>query len=262
MLPLLQDTEGRIFMSDTAKAFKNGKALIPFVTAGDPDLETTEKLLVAMSGSGADIIEIGIPFSDPIAEGVVIQQADIRALASGTTTDRIFDMIKRVRPQLNCKLAIVTYMNPIFVYGTENFMSKCRECGISDVIVPDVPFEEKAELAPACNSNGVELISIIAPAPQERITTVAKDADGFAYCVPSSGSEENLREMISLVKSAKEIPCAVDFKFADLEELKRISEYADGVIVSSEIVKLVAEYGRNSAEPVCEYIKAMKEAIR
>ena len=158
-------------MSKIKDAFKNGKAFIPFVTAGDPDLETTEKLLIGMSENGADIIEIGIPFSDPIAEGVVIQEADLRSLAAGTTTDKIFDMVKRIRPQIKAALAVMTYMNPIFVYGTDAFMAKCAECGISAVIVPDVPFEEKAELQPYCDKHGVELVSLIAPTSHDRIKT-------------------------------------------------------------------------------------------
>lgn len=256
-------------MSEIKKAFEDGKAFIPFITAGDPDLETTEKLLIAMSESGADIIEIGIPFSDPIAEGVVIQEADLRALASGTTTDKIFDMVKRIRPQIKCALAIMTYMNPIFVYGTEKFMSKCKECGISAVIVPDTPFEEKAELAPACDANGVELVSLIAPTSNDRIKTIAKEAQGFIYCVSSLGVTgvrkeitTDIGEMVRLVKSVSDVPCAVGFGISTPEQAKKMAENADGVIVGSAIVKIIAKYGRDSVEPVCEYIKSMKDAIR
>lgn len=256
-------------MSDIKKAFENGKAFIPFITAGDPDLETTEKLLIAMSESGADIIEIGIPFSDPIAEGVVIQEADLRALASGTTTDKIFDMVKRIRPQIKCALAIMTYMNPIFVYGTEKFMSKCKECGISAVIVPDTPFEEKAELAPACDANGVELVSLIAPTSNDRIKTIAKEAQGFIYCVSSLGVTgvrkeitTDIGEMVRLVKSVSDVPCAVGFGISTPEQAKKMAENADGVIVGSAIVKLVAKFGKNAVEPVSEYVRSMKDAIR
>lgn len=256
-------------MTDIRKAFANGKAFIPFVTAGDPDLETTEKLLIAMSENGADIIEIGIPFSDPIAEGVVIQEADLRALASGTTTDKIFDMVKRIRPQVKCALAVMTYMNPIFVYGTDRFMSKCRECGISAVIVPDTPFEEKEELSSYCDANGVELISLIAPTSHDRIKTIAKEAQGFVYCVSSLGVTgvrkeitTDIGEMVRLVKSVSDVPCAVGFGISTPEQAKKMAESADGVIVGSAIVKLVAKYGRDSVEPVCEYVKSMKDAIR
>lgn len=256
-------------MSKIKDAFKNGKAFIPFVTAGDPDLETTEKLLIGMSENGADIIEIGIPFSDPIAEGVVIQEADLRSLAAGTTTDKIFDMVKRIRPQIKAALAVMTYMNPIFVYGTDAFMTKCAECGISAVIVPDVPFEEKAELQPYCDKHGVELVSLIAPTSHDRIKTIAKEAQGFVYCVSSMGVTgvrkeitTNIGEMVDLVRSVSDTPCAVGFGISTPEQAKHMLQYADGVIVGSAIVKIVAKYGKDCVEPVCEYVKQMKEAMQ
>ncbi len=255
-------------MSDIKAAFENGKAFIPFVTAGDPDLETTEKLLIEMSKNGADIIEIGIPFSDPIAEGVVIQEADLRALSSGTTTDKIFEMVKRVRSEIKCALAVMTYMNPIFVYGTDKFMQRCSECGISAVIVPDTPFEEKQELAPYCDKHGVELVSLIAPTSHDRIKMIAKEAQGFVYCVSSMGvtgvrSEitTDIGEMVRLVKSVSDTPCAVGFGISTPEQAKKMSESADGVIVGSAIVKIVAKYGKDCIKPVCDYVKSMKEAI-
>ena len=255
-------------MSDIKAAFENGKAFIPFVTAGDPDLETTEKLLIEMSKNGADIIEIGIPFSDPIAEGVVIQEADLRALASGTTTDKIFEMVKRVRSEIKCALAVMTYMNPIFVYGTDKFMQRCSECGISAVIVPDTPFEEKQELAPYCDKHGIELVSLIAPTSHDRIKMIAKESQGFVYCVSSMGvtgvrSEitTDIGEMVRLVKSVSDTPCAVGFGISTPEQAKKMSESADGVIVGSAIVKIVAKYGRDCIKPVCDYVKSMKEAI-
>ena len=255
-------------MSDIKAAFENGKAFIPFVTAGDPDLETTEKLLIEMSKNGADIIEIGIPFSDPIAEGVVIQEADLRALTSGTTTDKIFEMVKRVRSEIKCALAVMTYMNPIFVYGTDKFMQRCSECGISAVIVPDTPFEEKQELAPYCDKYGVELVSLIAPTSHDRIKMIAKESQGFVYCVSSMGvtgvrSEitTDIGEMISLVKSVSDTPCAVGFGISTPEQAKKMAQSADGVIVGSAIVKIVAKYGKDCIKPVCDYVKSMKEAI-
>lgn len=255
-------------MSDIKAAFENGKAFIPFVTAGDPDLETTEKLLIEMSKNGADIIEIGIPFSDPIAEGVVIQEADLRALASGTTTDKIFEMVKRVRSEIKCALAVMTYMNPIFVYGTDKFMQRCSECGISAVIVPDTPFEEKQELAPYCDKHGVELVSLIAPTSHDRIKMIAKEAQDFVYCVSSMGvtgvrSEitTDIGEMVRLVKSVSDTPCAVGFGISTPEQAKKMAESADGVIVGSAIVKIVAKYSKDCIKPVCDYVRSMKEAI-
>ena len=235
-------------MSKIKDAFKNGKAFIPFVTAGDPDLDTTEKLLIGMSENGADIIEIGIPFSDPIAEGVVIQEADLRSLAAGTTTDKIFDMVKRIRPQIKAALAVMTYMNPIFVYGTDAF---------------------KAELQPYCDKHGVELVSLIAPTSHDRIKTIAKEAQGFVYCVSSMGVTgvrkeitTNIGEMVDLVRSVSDTPCAVGFGISTPEQAKHMSQYADGVIVGSAIVKIVAKYGKECVEPVCEYVKQMKEAMQ
>lgn len=255
-------------MSDIKAAFENGKAFIPFVTAGDPDLETTEKLLIEMSKNGADIIEIGIPFSDPIAEGVVIQEADLRALASGTTTDKIFETVKRVRSEIKCALAVMTYMNPIFVYGTDKFMQRCSECGISAVIVPDTPFEEKQELAPYCDKHGVELVSLIAPTSHDRIKMIAKESQGFVYCVSSMGVTgvrneitTDIGEMVRLVKSVSDTPCAVGFGISTPEQAKKMSESADGVIVGSAIVKIIAKYGKDCIKPVCDYVKSMKEAI-
>lgn len=255
-------------MTDIRAAFKNGKAFIPFVTAGDPDLETTEKLLIGMSENGADIIEIGLPFSDPIAEGVVIQEADLRALAAGTTTDKIFDMVKRIRAQIKCALAVMTYMNPIFVYGTDKFMAKCKECGISAVIVPDTPFEEKSELKPYCDKHGIDLVSLIAPTSHNRIRTIAKEAQGFVYCVSSMGVTgvrkeitTDVGEMVRLVKSVSDTPCAIGFGISTPEQAKKMAESADGVIVGSAIVKIVAKYGKDCVPYVCEYVKQMKEAI-
>lgn len=268
MLLPLHGTEGRIFMNDIKTAFNNGKAFIPFITAGDPDLDTTKKLLIEMSKSGADIIEIGIPFSDPIAEGIVIQEADLRSLAGGTTTDKIFDMVKEARSEIKCALAVMTYMNPIFVYGTEKFMSKCSECGISAVIVPDTPFEEKAELSSACDKYGVSLISLIAPTSNDRIKMIAKEAQGFVYCVSSMGvtgvrSEitTDISEMVSLVKSVNDVPCAIGFGISTPEQAEKLSQCADGIIVGSAIVKIIAKHGKDCVAPVCEYVKSMKEAI-
>lgn len=255
-------------MTDIRKAFENNKAFIPFITAGDPDLETTEKLLIAMSENGADIIEIGIPFSDPIAEGVAIQEADLRALANGTTTDKIFDMVKRIRPQIKCALAVMTYMNPIFAYGTDKFMSKCKDSGISAVIVPDTPYEEKDELEPYCNKYEVELISTIAPTSKDRIKMIAKDAQGFIFCIPSLGvtgvkSEiaYDVKEMVALVKSVKDIPVAVGYGCSTPEEIKNIDKSADGVIIGSTVVEIIAEHGKDCVAPVIEYVKQMKAAL-
>jgi tryptophan synthase alpha chain len=255
-------------MSRITDAFKNGKAFIPFITAGDPNLETTEKLVLAMAEAGADLIELGIPFSDPVAEGVVIQRADERALAAGTTTDRIFETVQRIREKTDVPLAFMTYVNPIYVYGPERFMKSCRDTGIDAVIVPDLPFEEKGEIKLYCEKYGVALISLIAPTSDDRIAMIAREAEGFVYVVSSLGVTgvrgeivTDLGEMIALVKASKNIPCAVGFGISTPEQAKKIAASADGVIVGSAIVKMVEQYGEASVEHVADYVRRMKNAI-
>lgn len=255
-------------MSRIAEVFTKGKAFIPFITAGDPDLSITELLIPAMAEAGADLIEIGIPFSDPVAEGIVIQEADMRALSAGTTTDKIFESVKRIRMKTNVPLAFMTYLNPVFVYGSERFIKNAAECGVDALIVPDLPYEEKEELKPFCNQYGIDLISLIAPTSKERIKTIAAEAEGFVYCVSSMGVtgvrtkiNTNIGDMISLVKETKDIPCAIGFGISTPEQAKEMSQYADGVIVGSAIVKLAAKYGTDCVEPICSYVKEMKAAI-
>lgn len=255
-------------MSRISKAFSKGKAFIPFITAGDPDLTITEQLIPAMAKAGADLIEIGIPFSDPVAEGIVIQEADMRALSAGTTTDKIFESVKGIRQETDVPLAFMTYLNPVFVYGSERFVKNMAECSIDALIVPDMPFEEKEELLPLCRKYGIDLISLIAPTSKERIRTIASEAEGFVYCVSSMGVtgvrkeiSTNLSEMISLVKEAKNIPCAIGFGISTPEQAREMSQVADGVIVGSAIVKLAAKYGTGCIEPICGYIREMKAAI-
>jgi len=244
------------------------KAFIPFVTAGDPNLAVTEQLVVRMAAAGADLIEIGIPFSDPVAEGIVIQQADERALAAGTTTDKIFAMVRRIREQTDVALAFMTYVNPIFTYGTHRFLAKCRACGVDAVIVPDLPFEERRELLPACEKQGIVLVPFIAPTSRQRIRRIAREAEGFVYCVSSlgvTGVRENIRtdirEMISEIKAEKDIPCAVGFGISTPEQAREMAKVADGVIVGSAIVRMVAKHGKNCLDPVEQYVRELTQAI-
>ena len=255
-------------MNRLGEVFKNNKAFIPFVTAGDPSLETTERLVLAMAEAGADLIELGIPFSDPVAEGPVIQRADARALKAGTTADRIFDTVRRIREKTDVPLAFMTYINPVFAYGPDRFMAGCRDAGVDAVIVPDLPFEEKGELQPFCTENGVAFISLVAPTSGERIGRIAGAAEGFVYCVSSLGVTgvrgeivTDLGRMISLVKAFRDIPCAVGFGISTPEQAKRVAAVADGVIVGSAVVSIVERYGENAAEPVREYVRAMKRAV-
>lgn len=255
-------------MSKINQVFANGKAFIPFITAGDPSLDITEQLILKMAEAGADLIELGIPFSDPIAEGIAIQEADERALASGTTTDKIFQMVEGIRTRTQVPLAFMTYINPIYTYGAEKFLSNCSKCGIDAIIVPDMPFEEKGELKPYCEKYGVALISLIAPTSHDRIRLIAGEAEGFIYCVSSMGvtgvrSEitTNIGEMVRMVKEVRDIPCAIGFGISTPEQARTMAQYADGVIVGSAIVKMVAQYGRDCLEPVADYVKKMKAAV-
>ncbi|MCL2762363.1 MAG: tryptophan synthase subunit alpha [Treponema sp.] len=252
-------------MNRITKAFEGKKAFIAFITGGDPDIETSEKLIVAMAESGVDIIEIGIPFSDPVAEGIVIQEADERALAGGCTVDKLFNMVKRVREKVTIPLLFMSYINPIFVYGKERFMAQCKDCGIDGVIVPDLPFEEKDELTAVCAKYGITYISLIAPTSGERIETIAKEAEGFLYCVSSLGVTgvrsnivTNVTEMINQVKSVSSIPCAIGFGISTPEQARDMAAISDGVIIGSAIVKLAAEYGRECVEPVKQFVGTIK----
>ena len=251
------------------KAFENKKAFIAFITGGDPDIETTEKLIVALAQSGADMIEIGIPFSDPVAEGPVIQQADERALANGCTADKLFDMIKRVRGEVDIPLLFMSYINPVFVYGKDKFMSKCSECGIDGIIVPDLPFEEKDELSAECEKYNITLISLIAPTSHERIEIITKDSQGFIYCVSSLGVtgirgeiNTDAEEMIKRAKSVSDTPCAIGFGISGPEQARDIAGVADGVIIGSAIVKIIAEYGRDCIEPVKDFVIKINDMIK
>ena len=256
-------------MTKIADAFKNGKAFIPFITCGDPDLETTAELVRAAAENGADLIELGIPFSDPTAEGPVIQEANERALKAGTTTDKVFALVRDLRRDVTVPMVFMTYANVVFSYGTDRFLDKCVEVGIQGLILPDIPFEEKDEFAPACKAHGLELVSLIAPTSEDRIGRIAREAEGFVYCVSSLGvtgvrSEitTDIAAMVRLVKQEKDIPCAVGFGISTPEQAKAMAAQADGVIVGSAIMKLVAKHGREAVPYVADYVKSMKDAVR
>jgi tryptophan synthase alpha chain len=256
-------------MSKIEKAFENGKAFIAFVTGGDPDLETTEQILYSMEENGADLIEIGIPFSDPIAEGAVIQEANERALAAGCTTDKLFDTVKKAREKVTVPLVYLTYANAVVKYGKEKFMKRCVECGIDGLIIPDIPYEEKDELADVCKAYDVDLISMIAPTSHDRIKMIAKEAKGFIYCVSSMGVTgvrteitTDIGAMVKLVKEVTDTPCAIGFGIATPQQAEKMAALSDGAIVGSAIVKLVAKYGTEAPKYVGEYVKSMKEAVQ
>ena len=256
-------------MSNIAKAFADGKAFIPFITCGDPDLETTERVVRAMAEAGADLIELGIPFSDPTAEGPVIQSANVRALAAGTTTDKIFDMVRRLRRDVTIPMLFMTYANVVFSYGSERFIATCADIGIDALILPDIPYEEKDEFDPICKRYGVDLISLVAPTSAERIAMVAKEASGFIYVVSSLGvtgvrSEitTDIDAMVQLIRENTKLPCAVGFGISTPEQARKMASLSDGAIVGSAIVKLIAQYGREAVPYVADYVKRMKDAVR
>lgn len=256
-------------MSKIKDAFSQGKAFIPFITCGDPDLETTERVVRSMVKNGADLVELGIPFSDPTAEGPVIQGANIRALSGGVTTDKIFDMVRRLRQDITVPMVFMTYANVVYSYGAEKFIGICSEIGINGLILPDLPYEEKGEFSDICHQYNVDLISLIAPTSENRIAMIAKEAEGFVYIVSSLGvtgvrSEINtdIASIVRLIKENTDIPCAVGFGISTPQQAAKMAGISDGAIVGSAIVKLIAQYGREAAEPVGEYVKSMKDALR
>lgn len=257
-------------MNKISSAFRNGKAFLPFITCGDPDLETTEKLVLAMERSGADLIELGVPFSDPTAEGPSIQNANLRALSGGATTDKIFDMVRGLKGKVSVPLIFMTYANVVFSYGTSSFVQKAAEAGVSGLILPDVPYEEKEEFSAPCKAFGIDFISLIAPTSHARISKIAGSAEGFIYCVSSLGVT-GVRDSISTdifamtqrIRAVRpEIPCAVGFGISTPEQAQKMAESADGVIVGSAIVKLIAAHGRDAAPYVADYVSRMKRAVR
>ena len=266
----LQDIEGRIYMSRLQEAFQKGKAFIPFITCGAPSLEVTEQIVYAMEEAGASLIELGIPFSDPTAEGPVIQAANERALRAGTTIHKIFNMVGRIRKRVSVPIVFMTYANVVFSYGIESFVKKCNEVGIDGIILPDVPFEEKAEFDIMCKEYSIDFISLIAPTSHLRIAKIAKEASGFIYCVSSLGvtgvrSEINadVAQMIAHVREVSDIPCAIGFGISTPQQAREMSELADGVIIGSAIVRLCEQHGVDCVERVGDFVReivcSMKE---
>ncbi|WP_407724129.1 tryptophan synthase subunit alpha [Ruminococcus sp. JL13D9] len=255
-------------MSNIAKAFQNGKAFIPFITCGDPDLQTTAAAVREMAQNGADLIELGIPFSDPTAEGPVIQAANIRALSGGVDTDKIFDLVRDLRKDVTVPMVFMTYANVVYSYGAEKFISICSEIGIDGLILPDIPFEEKEEFSEVCCRYDVDLISLIAPTSENRIGMIAKEAEGFIYLVSSLGvtgvrSEitTDLGAIVKVIRENTSVPCAIGFGISTPEQAKKMAGIADGAIVGSAIVRLLEKYGKDAPEYIGRYVREMKNAI-
>lgn len=251
------------------RAFDHGKAFVAFVTCGDPDLDTTKKIILALERAGCDLIELGIPFSDPTAEGPVIQEANERALSNGCTTDDVFEMIKEVRKETSIPMVFMTYANVVFHYGTEKFCQKMVDTDMSGMILPDVPYEEKDEFETVCHQYGLVFIRMIAPTSHDRIQMIAKDAQGFLYCVSSLGVTgtrskitTNVNEMVDIVRSVSDIPCGIGFGISTPEQAKKMTEKADAAIVGSAIIKIIAKYGKEAPDHVEAYVRSMVEAIR
>jgi tryptophan synthase alpha chain len=255
-------------MSNISKAFENGKAFVAFITCGDPDLETTVKAVKAAADNGADLVELGIPFSDPTAEGPVIQGANLRALRGGVTTDKIFDMVKELRKDVTIPLVFMTYANVVFSYGAERFMTNCKEAQIDGIILPDLPFEEKEEFDGICDKYGVDLISLIAPTSAGRIAMIAKEAKGFIYLVSSLGvtgtrSEitTDLSSIVKVIRENTDVPCAIGFGISTPEQAAKMSSISDGAIVGSAIIKILEKYGKDAPKYIGEYVNSMKKAM-
>ena len=255
-------------MSNIKKAFKNGKAFIPFITCGDPDLETTAECVREAVKNGADLIELGIPFSDPTAEGPVIQGANIRALKGGVNTHKIFEFVRELRKDISIPMVFMTYANVVFSYGAEKFISTCQEIGIDGLVIPDIPFEEKEEFQPYCKKYGIDLISFIAPTSENRIAMIAKEAEGFIYIVSSLGvtgarSEitTDLDKIVKVVRENTDVPCAIGFGISTPEQAHKMADIADGVIIGSAVVKILEQYGKDSPAHIGEYVGKIKQAV-
>ena len=256
-------------MSNISKAFENGKAFIAFITCGDPDIETTKAVVKAAVDNGADLIELGIPFSDPTAEGPVIQGANLRALSGGMTTDKVFELVKELRKDIDTPMVFMTYANVVFSYGAETFIKTSREIGIDGMIIPDLPFEEKEEFSELCQQYDVALVSLIAPTSENRIAMIAKEAEGFLYIVSSLGVtgmrseiKTDLASIVKVVRENTDIPCAIGFGISTPERAKKMADISDGAIVGSAIIKLLEKHGKDAPRYVGEYVKGMKDALR
>lgn len=256
-------------MISLSSAFSHGKAFIPFITCGDPDLETTARVIRASADAGASMIELGFPFSDPTAEGPVIMAANARALASGTTSDKIFDMVRELRSDVKIPFACMTYANVVYSYGTDKFLKRASEAEIRGLILPDVPLEERGDFAPACREHGVSLVPLVAPTSEGRISAIAKEADGFIYIVSSLGVTgvrssitTDIGAIVGVIRGCTDVPCAVGFGISTPEQARRMAGLSDGAIVGSAIMKIIAEHGRESAQHVGAYVRTMADALR
>lgn len=251
-------------MSNISKAFENNKALAGFITAGDGGIELCEEILIKMSQAGCDFIVLGIPFSDPIAENIVVQEANIRSLKNGTYTDDVFSLVKRVTEKTNIPIVLKSYLNVLFKYGYDKFLNNAKISGVSSVIVPDMPFEEQEELETVAKKYDVEVISTFTTNSGKRIKMVSKDAKGFLCEFVSENDKQNNDNIISTVKIAKEntnIPVVLNLGTVNKQEVVKYAEFADGVIIDTELVRIIEKSKENAPAEIYNFIKSIKESL-
>lgn len=248
-------------------AFKKGKkAFIAFVTCGDPDMETTKKLIETLDKNGADIIELGMPFSDPVAEGAVIQSANVRSLSNGCTTDKIFDMIESVKGKISTPIILTTYTNVVFSYGIEKFCERAAQAGVCGIVIPDIPYEEKAEFCVPCQNCGIDYISIVASTSDERIEMIAKESEGFVLCTSTLAADEEREKryivnMASAIRNVSDLPVIAGLDVANVEQAVALADMTDGVVVDCVIVELVEKYGKKSPKHVAKLAGEIREKL-
>ena len=263
-----------MIIEETLRQLKrNGKkGLIVYITAGDPNLYVTEALVCAIAKAGADIIELGIPFSDPLADGVTIQQASERALKAGTDVSKILSTIIRIRVKTSIPLALMTYYNPVYAFGLERFVRESKSIGVNGFIIPDLPLEESEEFRKITDKAGLELISFLTPvSTPERISTIIKKARGFIYCVSVLGVtgvrkdfSSEISNMLEKIKDRTNKPLAIGFGISNPEQAQEAAKYADAVIVGSAIVKLIENYQEDLPtllQQVTNFVKSLKEGL-
>ncbi len=249
-------------MSKFQAAFTKGKAVMAFITCGDPDLETTAKVIDAAIMGGADIIELNIPFSDPTAVDPVIQQANVRSLEKGITTDAVFDFVKQYRKKIPVPVIFSSYANVVFSYGAEKFIRTCQEIGVEGLLIPDVPFEERQEFLPLCQQYGVTLIPMVAVTSRERVVAICQEAQDLLYIMACPGTrEQELVDMMALVRANTKIPTVICLTGTEESRIAVVAEKTDGVAVDVPLVRLVAEHGTNAVGPMQRCVADLKATI-
>lgn len=256
-------------MSRIKEAFKDGKALIGFLTAGVPSAEDTLRYMEDLETAGADLIEIGVPFSDPVADGAVIMEADVQALKNKVHLPQVMEIVKAFRKQSETPLVFLSYYNPIFNYGVKKFFEKAKAIGLDGVAIPDLPYEEQMEIRPFADTYGIDIIQIIGPASEERICQNVRNATGFVYIVSSVESanrktdmKRNLADIISVIRKTTDTPIVVGLDGHHPEELQKMKEMADGITTGSIVVDMINKNGKKAGKLVQKYMKKLKISIK